>query len=646
MSGPAPRIQVYPGALPPGTRVGRWRVLGPLGAGGYGAVYSAVSEDGASGPCALKLSLRPNDARAAREAMLLRRAEHPNIVRVLDWGHWPHDSGYLFLVMEQVEGLPLHTWVEETNPSFRELVGVIATVALTLDWLHARGVLHRDLKPEHILVRAVDGQPVLIDFNAADFEGAPTLTSAVLPPGTAHVLSPEALGFHREHYGKPGVRYTFRPTDDLYALGVCLFRALTGYFPFPPQIPPDLLVLFIVTDVPPLVADFNRRTPVALNQVVARLLEKTPEARYASGRELHDALVAVSAADPAQAWEERVFAWEGALGQAGGGARRILKPEWPTLPASQPVRPRELPSVLPAAVPARLERPLKAHQAAVEVREPAVRRNLRPGWAVAAGALLVSAMVFLALKGPFLHGAGGPVSAMPQVVAVEGVPREDDIGREVASAGGPPEAATAATPSSAASTPAAAALAAAHGKDTVDVKAPPTPSPFASSKRERTTPLKKAMTAACLGMACSSAPVRPEWPPPPPPEECPEAAVLTMRKELGIRVPGKASLATFLGSNGEPTFVDVREGPVSFIMRASLGELPGGTELYGQLYFSDRVYGRITEARTPQGKAYPVCMEVLSSGEERGLSRERPGNTPGSVRVYWVITLRQVTSFE
>ena len=644
MSEPAPRIQVYPGALPSGTRVGRWRVLGLLGEGGYGAVYRAVSEDGSTGPCALKLSLRPNDARAAREAMLLRRAEHPNIVKVLDWGHWPHDSGYLFLVMEQVEGLPLHTWVEETNPTFRELVGVVGTVALTLDWLHARGVLHRDLKPEHILVRAADGRPVLIDFNAADYDGAPTLTTAVLPPGTAHLLSPEAVDFHRLNYGKPGVRYTFCPTDDLYALGVCLFRALTGHYPFQPQLPPDLLALSILTDMPPVISDFNRRAPVALSQVMARLLAKAPGGRYASGREVHDALVAaVSAPEPARGWEERVFAWEDAPGGTGSGARRVLKPEWPTLPASPLTLPRQSPSVEPAFARVRLNRPSLAPPAPARAGE---RRGLRLVWAAAVGALLVGVMVFLGLRVPFPWWTGMSPVEMPQSVALEGTPRTDGDGREVAPAGGEPEADAGAAPSLVTLTPAAAAPAAAPGKDTVDVKASPSASSSSPSKRGRTAPLKKALTAACVGMACSSAPVRPAWPPPPPPEECPEDAVLTMRKELGITVPGEASIATFLAAGGKRSFVNVREGPVSFLMQGALGKLPHETELHGRLYFSERIYGRITEARTPTGETYPVCMEVLSTSAERGLERDQPGDTPESVKLYWAVRLRQVTSFE
>jgi len=650
MSGPAPRIQLYPGALPPGTQVGRWRVLEPLGTGGAGAVYRVDSLDGSCEPCALKLALRPGDARAARELILLRGAEHPNIVRVLDWGHWPNDSGYLFLVMEQVRGLPLHTWVEETNPSLRELVAVSCTVALTLDWLHSRGVLHRDLKPEHILVRAEDRQPVLIDFNAADFEGAPTLTTAVLPPGTMHLLSPEAVDFHRLHYGKPGVRYTFGPMDDLYALGVCLFRALTGHYPFAPHLPADLLALSILTELPPQVGDFNRRVPKALSQVVARLLEKTPESRYASGRELHEALTA-AVLGPAELWEERVFAWDGATEDAGAGARKIVRPEWPTRPTWPPLslrKPLPLQHTSASSRLSRLTRP--ATQAATNSRVPRGRRILPAMVMGAASVLIAGAVLLLVLKGPHTPQSGASSSAQQPVVPLHESPRMGGPGWEVAPFVGTPDSLPAALLPHEALAPAEAAPATEHGKDTVDVKAPPSSSPTSSSKRPgRSTTMKQAVgaaTAICMGLSCSSAPVRPAWPPPPPPADCPPGAVQTMEKEFGIRLPESVAYGHFWGETGKPRYISVREGPASFRLTVPYRKLPAGTELSGQLYFSDRIYGRITSARTPQGQRYPVCMELLDTDNPRGLLREGEAAEPGAARVFWLVLFEAVSRFE
>lgn len=651
MSGPAPRIQVYPGALPPGTQVGRWCVLAPLGAGGYGAVYRVVPKDGSGGPCALKLALRPGDARAAREMILLRGAEHPNIVRVLDWGYWPNDSGYLFLVMEQVQGLALHTWAEEANPSLRELVRVAGTVALTLDWLHTRGVLHRDLKPEHILVRADDGQPVLIDFNAADFEGAPTLTTAVLPPGTTHLLSPEAVDFHRLHYGKHGVRYTFRPTDDLYALGICLFRALTGHYPFPPHLPADLLALSILTEVPPPVADFNRRVPAALSQVVTRLLEKSPAARYASGRELYEALVAAVEREPAQAWDARVFAWDGEPGEAGHGEGRIVRPEWPTLPRLPPVSPR---SLLPSAQasPARSRGGRSAPPSRMAPGHELAPRRRRDGSSIGMGTavfFVAGVVLLLVLSGPSRWWEVAS-SAQRPVATLEDLPRRGELAWELALPAYTPDSGMAAAPLLEASTPPVVVPATAHGKDTVDVKAPTSSRPTTSSKRAGgSAPLKKAMgaaTALCMGISCSSAPVRPTWPPPPPPQDCPPGAVKTMEREFGIRLPESDAFGRFPQTRGDPKILSVREGPVTFVLTYPYRRLPSGTELSGQLYFSDRIYGRLTSARTPQGRRYPVCMELLDSDGPQGLLREEGETEPGTARVFWLVNFRAVHRFE
>ncbi|RKH67576.1 serine/threonine-protein kinase [Corallococcus aberystwythensis] len=238
-------VQAYPEALAPGTEVGTWRVVERLGVGGFGAVYRV--EDGARPGefYALKLALHPGDERAEREvALLLSHAVHRNVVRFHACGRWPHPlTGSLYFVMDWVAGRPLDTWAEEVNPSYRELAQAAGKVALAFDALHGAGVLHRDVKPAHILIREPDGEPVLIDFGIGDYAGAATITQQPVPPGTPHLRSPESVRFHQENHGRPGARYAYQPTDDLYALGVSLYRAVTGHFPFPPHLPPDMLSL-------------------------------------------------------------------------------------------------------------------------------------------------------------------------------------------------------------------------------------------------------------------------------------------------------------------------------------------------------------------------------------------------------------------
>jgi serine/threonine-protein kinase len=338
----AENFQVYPEALGPGTEVGTWRVVERLGVGGFGAVYR-VEDMARSGEFyALKLALRPGDERAEREVTLLMvKAVHRNVVRFHACGRWPHpQTGYLYFVMDWVDGRPLDTWAEEVNPTFRELAQAAGKVALAFNALHGAGVRHRDLKPAHILIREPDGEPVIIDFGIGDYAGAATITEQTVPPGTLHLRSPESVRFHRENHGRPGARYEYRPTDDLYALGVSLYRVVTGHYPFPPHLPPDMLYLAIEAQTPPAPADFNRRTPRALSDIILRLLEKKPQERYLTGAELHAALISAVGFGKPAAWEASLFEWEEEreteTGPGASARRRIRRPEWPTRSATAP----------------------------------------------------------------------------------------------------------------------------------------------------------------------------------------------------------------------------------------------------------------------------------------------------------------------
>jgi hypothetical protein len=114
-----------PTRLPPGTRLGPWRVLEQCGRGTYGVVYRAVPADElAADAVALKLALHPRDARFAREAELLCRIRHPAVPRLIDHGHWQPRQGVSFawLVMDWVEGLPLYEWAQAQCPSSRQVL--------------------------------------------------------------------------------------------------------------------------------------------------------------------------------------------------------------------------------------------------------------------------------------------------------------------------------------------------------------------------------------------------------------------------------------------------------------------------------------------------------------------------------------------
>ncbi|RKH49893.1 serine/threonine protein kinase, partial [Corallococcus llansteffanensis] len=297
---------------------------GTLGVGGYGAVYRVEPLDAPGRSFALKLSLHPDPARALREmALLLDRAWHPHVVRVHATGRWPDPvDGLPYFVMDFIEGMALHTWAETFNPTFRQLAMVGGSVAMTLDVLHARGVLHRDLKPEHILIREPGHVPVLIDFGAGDQMGSTTLTTTTLPPGTLHLRSPEAIRFQQLHWRQPELRYPYTESDDLYALGVCLYRAATGHPPFSPELAPDLLTVVITTRPPPSPRAINPQVPEPFARAILRLLKKAPEQRPRTGVQAHAELMEALLSD-GDAFEARLFE---------EASDRIRRPAWPSQP--------------------------------------------------------------------------------------------------------------------------------------------------------------------------------------------------------------------------------------------------------------------------------------------------------------------------
>ncbi|MFP2924524.1 serine/threonine protein kinase [Pyxidicoccus sp. 3LG] len=359
----------HPVALLPGMTVGPWRILAQLGSGAFGIVFQVEHEGQVH---ALKFALRGpgsddlnhTDARATKELACLLQAAHPNVVRVWAHGRWPDArTGYHFVVMDFVEGDTLAGWVKRERPSARRVASLFARLARALGQLHARDVFHRDLKPSNILVRAVDEEPILVDFGSADHAESLPLTEGALPPGTPQYRTPEALRFHREHHARPDAHYPFRATDDLYALGVTLYEVLAGKPAFSPTLPRDILIEHIEERLPPLPSAVNPRVPAALEAIVLRLLRKRARERFAHGEALYTAFEeALRTAGPE--WDEPLFSPgpmkepspEPPARQTPAGVARGPAPASHHGPASARVRPPGR-SALPSSSPARAPRP-------------------------------------------------------------------------------------------------------------------------------------------------------------------------------------------------------------------------------------------------------------------------------------------------
>jgi serine/threonine protein kinase len=243
-------------------------VLERIGQGGMGRVYKA-RHLGLDRPVAVKL-LPPEvsggpdfRARFEREAKILAALDHPNIVRVQDAGV-QDEQGYL--VMELVEGASLRALIRDGLDAGRAL-GIARQVCDALDYAHSRGVVHRDVKPENILVDR-EGRVKLVDFGLARTVTAADLrlTRPLQVMGTPHYMAPEQY----EGLGRADHR------ADLYALGVVLYEMLTGELPVGRFPPPSR----------------KGRAGPGLDAVVLRALEKEPARRYASAAEFRRALEA------------------------------------------------------------------------------------------------------------------------------------------------------------------------------------------------------------------------------------------------------------------------------------------------------------------------------------------------------------------
>jgi serine/threonine-protein kinase len=246
LSSAPPTQEPLPLPAPGQTLAGRYMVFGTLGQGGMGVVLAAY-DTRLDRRVALKLlrpygssaaSLSDGEARLVREAQAMARLSHPHVVTVHDAG--PLQDGSLFIAMEYVEGQTLRQWREQQPRSWREVLAAYLSAGKGLAAAHAAGLIHRDFKPDNVLV-GKDGRVRVMDFGLAraapdltPTEPVPatlpsdTLNSALTLPGTVmgtpRYMAPELMR------GEPaGVR------SDLYAFCVALHEALYGQVPFPAQ---------------------------------------------------------------------------------------------------------------------------------------------------------------------------------------------------------------------------------------------------------------------------------------------------------------------------------------------------------------------------------------------------------------------------
>ncbi|GMV39072.1 MAG: hypothetical protein AMXMBFR64_07880 [Myxococcales bacterium] len=274
-----------PGALP--ARIGRYRIDGLLGRGGMGEVFAAWDER-LERPVALKrihgLHRESADARARfwREARALAALEHPGVVTVYELGETP--DGDLFMAMELVKGTPVSEALGARWP-IGAACRLAREVASALGAAHAAGIVHRDIKPSNLIVEG-DGSVRVLDFGLArrTAEGTDELTRSGLVIGTPAWMSPEQV--RAQAVG---------PQTDVFAVGILLYRTLTGTHPFLRDSSLATAVAVAEAKFRPL-GELRPDAPRRLSALVERCLASDPAARPADGRALALELDGVEAA--------------------------------------------------------------------------------------------------------------------------------------------------------------------------------------------------------------------------------------------------------------------------------------------------------------------------------------------------------------
>jgi Tol biopolymer transport system component len=279
-------------SLTPGSKLGPYEILAPIGAGGMGEVYRAkdtrLGRDVALKILPESFAREPDRLRRfEQEARAVAALNHPNILAVFDIGQ---QDGSPFLVSELLEGESLRAALEGGALPQRKTIEYGVQIAHGLAAAHDKGIVHRDLKPENIFVTR-DGRIKILDFGLAKLAqqmgsdeltltGPNTAVGVVM--GTASYMAPEQVRGEAAD-----------PRTDIFAFGAVLYEMLSGVRAFRRDTAAETMTA-VLKDDPPELSDPGRFVSPALDRIVRRCLEKNPEQRFQSARDLSFALSALS----------------------------------------------------------------------------------------------------------------------------------------------------------------------------------------------------------------------------------------------------------------------------------------------------------------------------------------------------------------
>jgi eukaryotic-like serine/threonine-protein kinase len=331
--------------LNPGTKLGPYEIVAPIGAGGMGEVYRAhdtrLGRDVAIK--VLPVSMAKDQERLRRfeqEARTVAALNHPNVLGLHDIGSY---EGAPFLVNELLEGENLRQRIESGPIPTRRTVEYALAIAHGLAAAHEKGIVHRDLKPENVFLTR-DGRVKILDFGLAKLvrdehtlDTAVTLTSPATMPGvvmgTVGYMSPEQVR------GEPS-----DARSDIFSFGAVLYEMLTGKRAFKKDTSVETMTSVLKQD-PPELSESGWQGPLALQKILSRCLEKNPDRRFQSASDLAFAIEALSGTGvsptvAADAIKQKGYPWKwvamvaGALAcvAIGAGVAWILRPGPPPMP--------------------------------------------------------------------------------------------------------------------------------------------------------------------------------------------------------------------------------------------------------------------------------------------------------------------------
>ncbi len=368
-----------------GETLGPYRVIAPLGQGGMASVYKAyhAALDRYVAIKVLHPAFKEDPgfaARFVREARVVARLDHPNIVPIFDFAE--HD-GQPYLVMKYIEGETLKARLARGPLAPPEILQVMETVGEALAYAHDKDILHRDIKPSNVLL-AADGHIYLADFGLARIAGAGESTlSADALLGTPQYISPEQARGERD----------LDAGTDIYSLGVVLYELLVGRVPYSADTPYAIIHDHIYTPLP-LPHQLNPNVPEPLERVLLKALAKHRADRYPDVRSLVGAFRAT----------------------AGGPPEAPPPPSPPPAPAP-PVAHPPAPGPAPARSPAPIPGPAPARgPAPIPASRP--RRRFRWWWPVAAFGFLCLCLFLLAVLSNANKNRPGPANPAASPVAL------------------------------------------------------------------------------------------------------------------------------------------------------------------------------------------------------------------------------------